>query len=231
MIPFRDNIPSRTFPIINILLIVLNVIAFFFELTLSPRALDRLIATFGVVPAYVYAWPSLHDPVTALVVPFFTSMFLHGGWMHLLGNMLYLWIFGDNVEDRLGHFRYLIFYLLCGLAAGIVQTAFSGPSRIPSIGASGAIAGVLGAYVVSYPFAKVLTLVPIVFFFQIIELPAILVLGFWFIVQFFSGTASLAVSSSHNTGGVAWWAHVGGFLFGMALLAIMAHRPRYDYSR
>ena len=231
MIPFRDNIPSRTVPIINILLIVLNVLVFIFELTLSPRELDRLIAALGVVPAYVYAWPRLHDSVVALVIPFFTSMFLHGGWLHLIGNMWYLWIFGDNVEDRLGHFRYLIFYLLCGIGAGLVQTVFSGPSRVPSIGASGAIAGVLGAYVISYPWAKVLTLVPIFIFIQIIEIPAILVLGFWFVMQFFYGTASLAVSSTANTGGVAWWAHVGGFIIGILLIGIMARRPRYDYSR
>ena len=229
MIPFRDNIPSRTVPIINIIIIVLNVLVFIFELTLSPRELDRLIAALGVVPAYVYAWPRLHDPVAALVVPFFSSMFLHGGWLHLIGNMWYLWIFGDNVEDRLGHVRYLIFYLLCGIGAGLVQTVFSGPSRVPSIGASGAIAGVLGAYVISYPWAKVLTLVPIFIFIQVIEIPAILVLGFWFIMQFFYGTASLAVSSSANTGGVAWWAHVGGFIIGIVLIGIMARRPRYDY--
>jgi len=231
MIPFRDNIPSRTFPIINILLIVLNVLVFLFELSLSPRALNGLIASFGVVPAYVYAWPRLHDPLASLVVPFFSSMFLHGGWLHLIGNMWYLWIFGDNVEDRLGHFRYLIFYLLCGLGAGVVQTVLSGNTRVPSIGASGAIAGVLGAYVILYPFAKVLTLIPIFIFLQVIEVPAILVLGLWFVMQFFYGTASLAVSSSANTGGVAWWAHVGGFIIGMILLAIMAPRPRYDYSR
>ena len=229
MIPFRDNIPSRTVPIINILFIVLNVLVFIFELTLSPRELDRLIAALGVVPAYVYAWPRLHDTVAALVIPFFTSMFLHGGWLHLIGNMWYLWIFGDNVEDRLGHVRYLIFYLLCGIGAGLVQTVFSGPSRVPSIGASGAIAGVLGAYVISYPWAKVLTLVPIFIFIQVIEIPAILVLGFWFVMQFFYGTASLAVSSSANSGGVAWWAHVGGFLIGIVLIGIMARRPRYDY--
>jgi membrane associated rhomboid family serine protease len=229
MIPFRDNIPSRTFPIINILIIVLNVLIFIFELSLSPRALSGLIASFGVVPAHVYSWPRMHEPVTDLVVPFFTSMFLHGGWLHLIGNMWYLWIFGDNVEDRLGHFRYLVFYLLCGIGAGLVQTFFSGNSRVPSIGASGAIAGVLGAYVVSYPLAKVLTLVPIFIFIQIIEIPAVIVLGFWFIMQFLSGTASLAVSSSANTGGVAWWAHVGGFIIGIVLLGIMARKPRYDY--
>lgn len=230
MIPFRDNIPSRTFPIINILIIVLNVIVFLFELTLSPAGLSRLIASFGVVPAYIYAWPQLHDPLAALVVPFFTSMFLHGGWLHLIGNMWYLWIFGDNIEDRLGHFRYLIFYLLSGIGAGLVQTIFSGNTRVPSIGASGAIAGVLGAYVISYPFAKVLTLIPIFIFVQIIEIPALIVLGFWFVMQFLNGTASLAVSSSANTGGVAWWAHVGGFIIGIVLLGVMGRRQRYDYS-
>jgi len=231
MIPFRDNIPSRTVPIINILFIVLNVLVFIFELTLSPRELDRLIAALGVVPAYVYAWPRLHDSVVALVIPFFTSMFLHGGWLHLIGNMWYLWIFGDNVEDRMGHFRYLIFYLLCGIGAGLVQTVFSGPSRVPSIGASGAIAGVLGAYVVSYPFARVLTLVPIFVFIQVIEIPALIVLGFWFLMQFLYGATALA-SATGNSGGVAWWAHVGGFVVGMILVGLFPRkdRPRYDYN-
>ena len=177
MIPFRDNIPSRTFPLINICIIVTNVLVFFYELSLGSRGLDRLIAHYGIIPAAVLAWPRSDVALSAVAVPFFTSMFLHGGWLHLIGNMWYLWIFGDNVEDRLGHFTFLIFYLLCGLGAGIVHTVLNYNTRVPSIGASGAIAGVLGAYVMSYPNARVLTLIPIFVFVQIIEIPALIVLG------------------------------------------------------
>jgi membrane associated rhomboid family serine protease len=230
MIPFRDNIPSRTLPVINISLIVVNVLVFFFELTLGPRSLDRFIYQFGVVPASVFSWPGSGETILAVIVPFVTSMFLHGGWMHLIGNMWYLWIFGDNVEDRLGHLRFLIFYLVCGLGAGFVQTVMNPNATVPSIGASGAIAGVLGAYLLSYPTAKVLTLVPIFIFIQFIEIPAIIVLGFWFVMQFLYGTASLAVATSANTGGVAWWAHVGGFILGMILIRVFSQKPRsYEY--
>jgi len=173
--------------------------------------------------------PDNPEPITAVALPFIASMFLHGGWLHLIGNMWYLWIFGDNVEDRLGHVRFLLFYLLCGIGAGIAHTLLNPASRIPSIGASGAIAGVLGAYFVTFPFAKVLTVVPILFFVQILEIPAILVLGLWFLMQFLYGTASLAVATSANTGGVAWWAHVGGFLIGIVLLRLMGRRSRYGY--
>src|SRR5204863_5588398 len=164
-------------------------------------------------PAAVFRWPASNLPLVAVALPFLTSMFLHGGWLHLIGNMWYLWIFGDNVEDRLGHFAYLIFYLLCGLGAGIVHTILNYQTVVPSVGASGAIAGVLGAYVVSYPGAKVLTLIPIFIFVQFIEIPALIVLGLWFVMQFFNGAAALATTSA-NGGGVAWWAHVGGFIIG-----------------
>jgi hypothetical protein len=155
-------------------------------------------------------------------------MFLHGGWLHLIGNMWYLWIFGDNVEDRLGHFPFFIFYLLSGIGAGIVHTILNANTFVPTIGASGAIAGVLGAYLVSYPFARVLTLVPIFVFIQVIEIPAMIVLGFWFVIQFFSGAAALATAGP-NSGGVAWWAHVGGFVIGMVLIGLFPRkdRPRY----
>jgi len=232
MIPFRDNIPSRSTPVITVAIIAVNVVAFLYELTLG-RSLERFMELYGVVPALVFAWPQSDLPFTAIVIPFITSMFLHGGWLHLFGNMLYLWIFGDNVEDRLGHFPFLIFYLLCGVGAGIVHTIFNASSFVPSIGASGAIAGVLGAYVVSYPFARVLTLVPIFVFFQVIEIPALIVLGFWFVMQLFSGTAALATTTSASSGGVAWWAHVGGFVIGMVLVGLFPRkdRPRYDYTR
>jgi membrane associated rhomboid family serine protease len=231
MIPFRDNIPSRTIPVINVSLIVANVLVFFYELSLGGRGLERLIAHYGVVPAAVLAWPRSDASFTAMALPFFTSMFLHGGWLHLIGNMWYLWIFGDNVEDRLGHFIYLVFYLLCGIGAGIVHTILNAGTRIPSVGASGAIAGVLGAYVVSYPFARVLTLVPIFVFLQVIEIPALLVLGLWFVMQFLYGTASLAATAP-NAGGVAWWAHVGGFIIGIILVGLFPRkdRPRYEWQ-
>ena len=203
---------------------------FFYELALG-RTIERFIMVYGVVSAAVFAWPQSNLPLIAVAAPFFTSMFLHGGWLHLIGNMWYLWIFGDNVEDRLGHFTYLIFYLLCGLGAGIVHTILNYDAVIPSVGASGAIAGVLGAYVISYPFARVLTLVPIFIFVQIIEIPALIVLGLWFVMQFFSGTAALATSSASD-GGVAWWAHVGGFVIGMILVTMFPRkdRPRHVYS-
>ena len=231
MIPFRDNIPARSFPFITISIILANIAAFVYELSLG-RGLEPFIEQFGVVPTAVVTWPQSGVSFLAIALPFLTSMFLHAGWLHLIGNMWYLWIFGDNVEDRLGHITFLIFYLLCGLGAGIIHTILNSSTEIPSIGASGAIAGVLGAYVVSYPFARVLTLVPIFFFVQILEIPALIVLGLWFVMQFFSGTAALATSSA-NAGGVAWWAHVGGFLIGILLIGLFPRkdRQRYDYSR
>jgi membrane associated rhomboid family serine protease len=229
MIPFRDNIPSRSFPIITILLIVTNVLVFFYQLALG-RNLEPFLMQYGIVPALVIRWPESALPLSAVALPFLTSMFLHGGWLHLIGNMWYLWIFGDNVEDRLGHFAYLVFYLFCGFGAAIVHTILNYDTVVPSIGASGAIAGVLGAYFLSYPRARVLTLVPIFIFIQIIEIPALIVLGFWFIMQFFYGAAALAATSS-NAGGVAWWAHVGGFVVGMILIGLFPRkdRPRYEY--
>ena len=229
MIPFRDNIPSRTFPVITVLIILANVFVFFYELSLG-RGLESFIYEYGVVPAAVFRWPASNLPLVAVALPFLTSMFLHGGWLHLIGNMWYLWIFGDNIEDRLGHFTYLLFYLLCGLGAGIVHTILNYDTVVPSVGASGAIAGVLGAYVVSYPGAKVLTLIPIFIFVQFIEIPALIVLGLWFVMQFFNGAAALATTSASG-GGVAWWAHVGGFIIGMILVVMFPRkdRPRYDY--
>jgi membrane associated rhomboid family serine protease len=229
MIPFRDNIPSRSFPVITICIILINAAAFVYELSLG-RALDSFLMQYGVVPAVVASWPESDVPLQAVAIPFVTSMFLHGGWLHLIGNMWYLWIFGDNIEDRLGHFTFLIFYLLCGLGAGIVHTILNYHTVVPAVGASGAIAGVLGAYLVSYPFARVMTLVPIFIFIQVIEIPAMIVLGLWFVMQFFYGTASLAATTA-SEGGVAWWAHVGGFVIGLILVGLFPRkdRPRYDY--
>jgi membrane associated rhomboid family serine protease len=223
MIPFRDNIPSRSFPIINILIIVINIVAFVYELSLGS-GLQRFINHYALIPAQVLSWPPPHASLQQVATPFLTAMFLHAGWLHLIGNMLYLWIFGDNVEDRLGHINYLFFYILCGLGAGIAHTIINAGSTVPSLGASGAIAGVLGAYLVSYPFARVLTLVPILIFLQVIEIPAIIVLGFWFVMQFLYGAASL-MTTSGNSGGTAWWAHVGGFVIGILLLRVFPRRP------
>jgi membrane associated rhomboid family serine protease len=221
MIPLRDRNPSGSFPSVTLALIVANALVFLYEVQLGP-AVREFMARFALIPAQVtgsiaYGTPSF----SATVAPFFTSMFLHGGWLHLIGNMWFLWIFGDNVEDTLGSFRYLLFYLACGVCAAAVQLLFQPASPTPTLGASGAIAGVLGAYAVLFPSARVVTLVPIFFFLQIMELPALVVLGLWFVLQLFSGSFALASAAS---GGTAWWAHIGGFAAG-ALLILVA-RPR-----
>jgi membrane associated rhomboid family serine protease len=228
MIPFRDNIPSRSAPVITVSIILINITAFIYELSLGDN-IEGFLHEYGIVPVSVLSWPVSEFSFTSLALPFVTSMFLHGGWMHLIGNMWYLWIFGDNVEDRVGHVKFLLFYLLCGLGAGIVHTVLNAHTSVPSIGASGAIAGVLGAYLLSYPFARVLTLVPLFVFIQIIEIPAIIVLGLWFVMQFFNGAASLSATAS-DAGGVAWWAHVGGFLAGMLLIGLFPRRDRRRYA-
>jgi membrane associated rhomboid family serine protease len=216
MIPLSDSNPTRRIPFINWTLIAINVIVFFYELTLRPRVLDNLIMAWGAVPTNIlYA---LTDPLQAPLpvwLTLVTSQFLHGGWFHIIGNMLFLWVFGDNIEDVLGHFSYLIFYLVCGVIAGIVQSVVEGPTRIPSIGASGAIAGVLGAYIILYPWARIRILIPVIFFLWTIQVPALIVLGWWFIQQFFYGAAAL---SSTAASGIALWAHIGGFVAGMLLI-------------
>lgn len=216
MIPIRDTIPSKRFPFVTILLIVANALVFIFELSLGDR-LGNFISTFGMSPAQVRIDAAQHSYFW-VGVPFFTSLFLHGGWLHLLGNMLYLWIFGDNVEDKMGHGRFALFYILCGLAGSVLQFSMNSSSTIPTIGASGAIAGVLGSYFLLFPKSKVVTLVPIFFFFTFIEIPAVLFLGFWFLMQFFYGTLALDGQTSADIGGVAWWAHVGGFASGLILV-------------
>ena len=210
MIPLRDIVPSRTTPIVTISLIVANVLVFLYELTLG-RAVNDFTLYFGLVPA-AFSW-----------VAVFTSMFLHGGLFHVAGNMLYLWIFGDNVEDRMGHGRFLVFYLLCGTAAALAQTITAPDSVVPMVGASGAIAGVMGAYFVLYPKSRIVTLVPIFFFFQIIEVPAIFFLGIWFVMQFLSGIGSIATATGGG-GGIAFWAHVAGFVAGLSGV-IVFRRP------
>lgn len=211
MIPLRDNIPSTTLPFVTYGLIGANVLAFLFELSLGPN-LERFMYIFGVVPANVTTIISeAPQLIHYAVFPFFTSIFLHGGWLHLLGNMLYLYIFGDNVESALGHLRYLVFYLSCGVAASVVHIMFNLGSDMPTVGASGAIAGILGAYFLLFPKAKVITLVPIFFFITIIKVPALLFLGLWFLIQFLSGSMALGGGAA---AGVAWWAHIGGFAVG-----------------
>ena len=223
MIPFRDDVKARRYPIVTTLIILANLAVFLYELSLPSQDLGHLITHHGVVPAKPSALP-LGPPVTML-----TSMFLHGGWFHLIGNMWFLWIFGDNIEDRMGHLRFLVFYLLCGLIASGAHILSDPQSTIPSIGASGAVAGVLGAYLISYPFARILTLIPLFLIWPIVQLPAIVVLGSWFLLQLFSGTSAVA-ATSETGGGIAWWAHIGGFLAGMVLIEVFSRRPVQRYS-
>ena len=223
MIPIRDANPSKGTPVINYLVIALCTLAFFYEMLLG-RQLHVFLMQFGLVPVR-YSQPEIagHFKLTEQVLPFMTSMFLHGGWLHLIGNMWVLYIFGDNVESYMGHGKYLVFYLLCGASAALIHVLTNLHSSLPTIGASGAIAGIMGAYFVLYPKARVLSLVPIVFFFTFVEVPAYFFLGFWFILQFFSGTFGLLTRGA-NVGGIAWWAHVGGFVAGVMLLQVF--RPR-----
>jgi len=223
MFPLKNLNPRYTFPSATVLLIVVNVLVFLFQLSLGPHGNEHLILAFGVVPAKLqWALAGTHQVTLAdATIPLFTSMFLHGGFLHILGNMWFLWIFGPNVEERVGHFAFLGFYLLCGLGAGLAQAVFSWGSHIPSIGASGAISGVLGAYILFYPSSSILTLVPLFVFWFTARLPAIVFIGIWFVLQFLSGLGSLGMVA---TGGVAWWAHVSGFLLGMLL--VMGKRPK-----
>jgi membrane associated rhomboid family serine protease len=214
--PLRDINPRRTFPVVTTTLIAINTIAFFYELSLGPQIAGFFQQT-AFIPADYFHPGDLGIDVRSV----FVSMFLHGGWAHLIGNMLYLWIFGDNVEDRLGHVRFILFYLACGWVATLAHGYANPESTVPSIGASGAIAGVLGAYLVVFPRARVLTLVPLGFFIRLTELPALVVLGFWFVIQIFSGTASLGSRTAQTTG-VAWWAHIGGFVAGLAVGVVVA---------
>ncbi|MBN2332641.1 MAG: rhomboid family intramembrane serine protease [Deltaproteobacteria bacterium] len=225
MIPLRDTIPSRTTPYVNYLLISLNIVLFGYELSWGGQ-ISRLIAGFGVVPAHFFTapiGPEIGLPVRYL--PFLTHMFFHGGWLHLLGNMLYLWIFGDNVEDHLGHGGYLLFYLAAGVVAAMVHVVTNPHSQLPTIGASGAVAGVMGAYFLLYPRARIITLLPIFFFFTIVEVPAFLFLGFWFLLQLLEGVSAVGGRGAAY-GGIAWWAHIGGFLFGQGYLLLFRQRRK-----
>lgn len=221
MIPLHDDNPTRIRPVVTITLIVLNVAVFLWELSLGPEGLQRAAYALGVVPAVLFDQARL-DPALAVVpaeLTLLTSMFLHGGWMHLIGNMLYLWIFGNNIEDAMGHGRFILFYLLSGLAAALAQAWMFPEARIPMIGASGAVSGVLGAYLLLYPHARVLVGIPLGFYLHTVYLPAMLVLGFWFLLQVFNSAAATG-----GEGGVAWYAHIGGFIAGMVLIPIFKYR-------
>ncbi len=221
MIPIRDTIRSRHFPAVTWLLIIANVLVFLFENALGQNGLERLITDFGLVPARlaltnVFTW-----------YPIFTSMFLHGGWFHLISNMWFLFIFGDNVEDHMGSWRFLSFYLVGGMIAGLLQSVLVINPNLPSVGASGAIAAVLGAYIFFYPRSRIVTLIFLFLFPWFVQIPALIYLGVWFVSQLFSGLLSLSATQSMNWGGVAWWAHIGGFLFGLLIAAVFGapHPP------
>ncbi|MDZ4167268.1 MAG: rhomboid family intramembrane serine protease [Coriobacteriia bacterium] len=217
MIPIRDENPTRRFPWLTMLFIVVNGAVFAYELSLGPVALQEFWMRWSVVPSRLLADPfSPAEMITPV-----TAMFMHAGWVHLIGNMLYLWIFGNNIEDRFGPLGFGLFYLVCGLAAAAAQTLASPESALPMLGASGAVAGVLGAYLLLYPGATVITVIPIFIFIEVARIPAFLVIGFWFILQLGSGLASLGAATA-ETGGVAWFAHIGGFVAGLALTAPVA---------
>ncbi len=215
-IPLKDLNPHRTVPVINITLILANTAVFLFQLTLPPHAFKIFVLANATVPTRFPAFLSGHTGFEVAFLPLLTSMFLHSGFLHLAGNMLFLWIFGDNVEDCFGHFAYLLFYLVCGVGAGLLHVLFNLHSSLPALGASGAISGVMGAYLILYPRERILTLV----FIFLVPIPAIFILGYWFLLQFLSGVSTLGATAS---GGVAWWAHVGGFLMG-ALLATVTRK-------
>ena len=218
MIPLRSSERTTSPAITTLILIAINVLVFLYELNLQlslpPYALNRFIAYYGIVPDRMH-WSSL-----------VTSMFVHGGFLHIAGNMWFLWIFGKGIEDLIGHVRFLIFYLLCGFAAGIVHIVVNAGSPIPTVGASGAIAGVMGAYLMKFPSARIVTLVPIFIFITTIDIPAAFLLLYWFVIQFFSGVGSVGYSQA-SSGDVAWFAHIGGFLAGMGFILTMPTRPRF----
>lgn len=216
MFPLRDTQPSYSKPIVTVVLIVINILVFLYEFSLDPFAQNAFITSFGLVPDRFHFANVL------------TSMFLHGGWMHVLGNMWFLWIFGDNIEDILGHAKYLLFYLMCGIGAAMTQVYFSPDSRVPMVGASGAIAGVMGAYMMKFPHSRINTLIFLAFFITTVEVPAWVMLIYWFFIQLISGVGSVGYSQV-SQGGTAFLAHVGGFLAGIGLVYLM--RPKERYSR
>jgi len=225
MFPIRDDQPRYSTPFVNGFLIAFNLLIYLFQSMLDPQSYELFARQFGVVPSHVTALlaGSPKYSFVAVILPLFTSMFLHAGWMHVLGNMWFLYIFGDNIEDYLGHFTYLVFYVLCGLFAMATQVAMYPHSNLPTVGASGAIAGVLGAYFISYPRARVLTW----FFVFVFYVPAWIMLGYWFVLQFMAGAVTLSVArTGKDVGGVAVWAHVGGFVAGLIMIKLFPERAR-----
>ncbi|MBI5248268.1 MAG: rhomboid family intramembrane serine protease [Desulfomonile tiedjei] len=223
MIPLRDSVPSEKYPVMTLAIIVVNSLVWFYEVSLGARA-DRFIFEYGLIPLRFVAFNRFEGGfLDNALIPVFSSIFMHGGWLHVIGNMWFLWIFGDNVEDRLGHFKYLIFYILCGIGASLLHIIAEPASKVPMVGASGAISGILGAYLVSYPHARVHTLLILFVFIQFVEIPAFLFLILWFVFQFMSGATQAAVQ--HDAGGVAYWAHVGGFVVGIVLFMIFPKKP------
>ena len=231
MIPLKDDIPSNSLPVVTVGVIIVNVLVFLYQLSLgasgepgASQAAEQFVFEFGAIPCRLSGACNVPDSFPHPAVTVLTSMFVHGGLFHIAGNMLYLWIFGDNVEDVLGHARFLLFYLLSGVAAAVAQSVVNPASGIPMVGASGAISGVLGAYLLQFPYARILTLITFGFFFRFVYIPAVFVLGFWIVVQFLNGLLTFSLAAGRETGGVAWFAHIGGFLGGMALLFVL--RPR-----
>jgi membrane associated rhomboid family serine protease len=223
MIPLRDINPRFSTPFMTVGIILGNVAVWLYQISLPAPAEERFVFALGMVPARLQvALGSPEVSLTAAVFPLISSIFLHGSWMHIIGNMWFLWVFGDNIEDRLGHIKYLLFYIATGIGAGIVHTAFNWGAIVPAVGASGAISGVMGAYFCYFPRSKIVTLVPLPIFF-ILKLPAVLILGYWLVIQFLSGVSDMGNASG---GGVAWWAHVGGFVLGYVLARSIRQRRR-----
>jgi len=216
-IPLKDINPSRSYPVVNITLILVNVVVFLYQFTLPPQAFKMFLLANSTVPARIPSFLTGHASFEVAFLPLLTSMFLHSGLAHIAGNMLFLWIFGDNIEDHFGHLLYLVFYLVCGIGAGLLHVVFNLNSVVPALGASGAISGVMGAYMLLYPRERILTLV----FIFLVPIPAVFILGYWFLLQFLSGINALGAGA---TGGVAWWAHVGGFLLGMLLTGLVKRK-------
>jgi len=223
MIPLRDTIRPRSFPYVNVAIIIVNILIFFGQISLNQAELAELYYRFGAVPSSIINAFFNQGAILKAFVPVVTATFLHGGWLHIISNMLFLWVFGDNVEDRVGHFRYFLFYLLVGIIANTAQILANPGSTVPIIGASGAVAGILGAYYLSFPRSRTLALVPIFFFFTIMEVKSSFFIIFWFILQIFNGVASIGAIGNP----VAWWAHIGGFIGGLILIRLFAKKRRY----
>ncbi len=235
MIPFKDDNPTEITPFVTISFVVMCVLVFFYQVSLPRQAGEMFVYMYGAIPAVVFGHASLPPELVSLPAygTLVSSMFLHGGWMHLIGNMLYLWIFGNNIEDAMGHGKFILFYVVCGVLAALSHAAIDPQSEIPMVGASGAISGILGAYLLLYPHARVLVLIPLGFFSRLMYVPAGLVLGFWFLMQVLSGGMSLG----HEGGGVAFFAHIGGFVVGMVLIGFFKHphvkffNPRHYHGK